>query len=134
MSETVSTKSVSSKVKRSDGWWGRVPASVLLDLTINSDAVRVYALLTLSVYEGSVARVGMRQMGKIMGKSAATIGRRIGELVAAGHLTIDAKRKNGQRGYYRLTSPVFGQKQGKVDVVRSAPRGKRLVSVEEKIA
>lgn len=131
MSETVSTKSVSSRVKRSDSWYGRVPASVLLDLTISSDAVRVYALLTLSVYQGRVAKVGMRQMGKIMGKSAATIKRRIAELTVAGHLKADVQRKNGQRGCYELTSPVFGQKQGNAAVVVSAPRGKRLVSVEK---
>lgn len=131
MGETVSTQKRFIKVKRSDGWYGRVPASVLLDLTISSDAVRVYALLTLSVYQGRIARVGMRQMGKIMGKSAATVKRRIAELTMAGHLKADDKRKNGQRGCYELTSPVFGQKQGKENVVVSAPRGKRLVSVEK---
>lgn len=133
MSETVLSKSVSSKVKRSDGWYGRVPASVSLDLSISSDAVRVYSLLALSVYQGSVARVGMRQMGQIIGKSAATVKRRIDELIRAGH--IKAKEaKSGQRAYYELLSPVFGQRQGKQDVVVSSPKGKRLASVEEKVA
>ncbi len=133
MSETVSSKSVSSKVKRSAKWYGRVPASVSLDLSISSDAVRVYSLLALSVYQGSVARVGMRQIGQIMGKSAATIKRRIDELVNAGHIKANAG-KLGERAYYELLSPVFGQKQGRHDVIVSSPRGKRLVSVEEKIA
>lgn len=133
MSETVSSKSVSSKVKRSGKssapWFARVPATVALDLALSSDAVRVYTLISLDVYEGRVARVGMRQMGKILGVSAATVMRRVRELLDAGHLRM--RTESGRRAFYEVTSPVFGQKQGKRTVVVSSPRGdRRYVSVD----
>ncbi len=133
MSETVSGKSVSSRVKRSDVrsalWWARVPASVALDPAISSDAVRVYTLISLDVYEGRVARVGMRQMGKILDVSAATIMRRVKELLAAGHIRM--RTEAGRRAFYEVTSPVFGQKQGRETVVVSSPRGgRRFASID----
>ena len=54
----------------------------------------------------------------------------IGRLVNGGHLQILAAER-GRRAMYILTSNVFGQKQGKVDEVISAPSGKRLVSVRK---
>ena len=135
MSETVRKKSVSFKVKRSARWYGRVPASVSLDLSVSSDAVRIYSLLALSVYQGNIARVGMRQLGKIIGKSAATVKRRIVELVKAGHLKPNTG-KSGERAFYELTSPVFGQKQrsGVTEVVSSPSRGRRYASLGKDVA
>ena len=85
-------------------------------------------MLALDVFEGRAASVGMRHLGKLLGKSAQTVQRRIGELVKAGHLEV-APVDLGRRATYVLTSPVFAQKQGKANVVVSLPRGKRLVSV-----
>ncbi len=127
-SGTLSDKTVPSRVEHSDLWWGRVPASVLLDPRLSSDAVRIYGMLALSVFEGRIASVGMRQLGKLIGKSAQTVQRRIAELVNAGHLAT-ASGQAGKRAKYELTSPVFAQKQGKVNVVVSSPRGRRLASV-----
>jgi hypothetical protein len=73
----------------------------------------------------------MRQLGQIIGRCAATVKARIDELIKAGYVEV-ADKKNGQRAYYSLTSPVFAQKQGKADVIVSTPRGKRLVSVERR--
>lgn len=87
-------------------------------------------MLALDVFEGRTASVGMRQLGKLLGKSAQTVQRRIGELVKADHVKI-APMEFGKRATYVLTSPVFAQKQGKVNVVVSSPRGgKRLASVD----
>lgn len=128
MRETVSGRSVSSKVKHSSRWFARVPATVALDPALSSDAVRVFSLISLDVYEGRVARVGMRQMGRILGVSAATIMRRVKELLAAGHLRMSTEK--GKRAFYEATSPVFGQKQGKRTVVVSSPKGRRYTSVD----
>jgi hypothetical protein len=96
---------------------------------VSSEAVRVYAVLALSVYQGRTSRVGMRQIGKIIGKCAATVKKRIDELVAAGHVRANMGR-SGQRAFYELTSPVFGQKHGKVTEVGVGPSGgRRLVSI-----
>lgn len=86
-------------------------------------------MLALDVFEGRTASVGMRQLGKIAGKSAQTVQRRMGELVATGHVKVSPK-VSGKRAIYELTSPLFGQKQGKVNVVVSAPNGgKRFASI-----
>lgn len=86
-------------------------------------------MLALDVFEGRTASVGTRQLGKLLGKSAQTVLRRIGELVKADHLKI-APIQTGRRATYELTSPIFAQKQGKANVVVSSPRGRRLVSVK----
>lgn len=73
----------------------------------------------------------MRQLGKAIGKSAATVKRRIDELVAAGHMRANTGT-NGQRAYYELTSPVFGQKQGKqTEIVVGDSGVPRYVSMEK---
>lgn len=121
-SETVS---VSSKVKR----YGRIPMELLLDRAVNSGAVRVYGLLASSVFQGNVATVGMRRIGKLIGKSPATVMRRLRELEAAGHIKTSPQR-SGQRGFYELTSPVFSQKQRAwiEEIISSPSRGRRLAS------
>jgi hypothetical protein len=127
MSETVSGKSVSSRVKR----YGRVPLRLALDPMISDQAKTVFAVIAAHVFQGSVARIGQRFLGDMLGLSAATIGRRIGELEAGGYVKKGEKR-NGYRGFYILTSPIFGQKQrsGDVDEVVSSPSGgRRLASV-----
>jgi len=91
-------------------------------------------MLALDVYEGRIASVGMRRIGTLIGKSAQTVLRRIGELVKTEHLRI-APKVAGRRAVYELASPVFAQKQGKVNVIVSSPRGgKRLASVKTESA
>lgn len=126
--ETVLAKSVSSRVKRSPGWYGRTPASVSLDVSISSEACRVYSIMALKTFQGSVAKIGMRQLGILIGKSPATAMRRVKELVSAGHLRV-SRKENGKRCWYEFTSPVFAQKQrAGIQEVIHYPR-KRMVSV-----
>lgn len=110
-----------------------VPCQVALDRRLSAEHLRIYVVMASSVYEGAVSKIGQRLIGRLVGLSAMTVGRRIAELVSFGHIRA-AKCKNGARGWYELTSEVFGQKQGKVDVVRHGPAGKRLVSVEDRSA
>ncbi len=130
MSETVSAKSVAAKMKRSAIWYGRVPASVSLDMSISSDAARVYSILSLNTYQGNTSALGMRQLGKLMKKSAATMMRRVDELIKAGHLKVSETEANGRRAIYVFTDPCFGQKQraGMKEVSTGPSGGQRLVS------
>lgn len=66
--------------------------------------------MSLKVFQGNAATVGIRKLATLTGKSKSTIHRLLQELHEAGHIA-PAGRKRGQRGYYVLTSPVFGQKQ-----------------------
>lgn len=109
-SVTVSAKSVTSRAGRSPKWHGRVPADVSLDLSVSSDAVRIYAILALKTFQGNISTIGLRQIGKLIGRSRTTIQRRVQELVNAGHVAV-SDADNGQRSHYELLSPVFGQKQ-----------------------
>lgn len=70
----------------------------------------------------------MRLMASELRTSRSVIAEAIRRLAERGHLTITASGR--ERPLYSLTSPVFGQKQGKEDVIVSGPRCKRLVSVD----
>jgi len=127
-SETVSAKSVTSKMGRSPLWHSRVPASVLLDLRISDRAVRVYSVLALKTYQGNIASIGCRQLSDLIGVGRMSAHRAVKELIAAGYVKAGGSG-NGQRAWYELTSPVFAQKQRSgVDESVDYPR-RRLVSV-----
>ena len=130
MSETVTGKSVSAKVKRSPRWHGRIPACVLLDPALDSLTVRIFGIMTLHVWQGNIAYIGMRLLAELCGVSPATVARRVKKLKESGYIATESV--NGKRSFYRLTSEVFGQKQRDGErVIVSGPRGrKRLVSVE----
>lgn len=104
-SETVYEKSVSSKVKRSPRWHSKAPASVSLDKSLSSDAKVVYFVMGLKTKDCHCT-VGMRYLGKLLNLSAATVMRRVDELVRAGHLE-RIPVASGQRAQYRFTSPAF---------------------------
>lgn len=109
--------------------YARIPREVLTDLAVSSDAKIVYAVLAMSTFQGSVAYVGQRRVGEILGMSQSTVSRRLAELERAGHI-VQASAERGKRSHWELTSLVFGQKQGRETVVVSAPSGgKRYASV-----
>ncbi|OFX13215.1 MAG: hypothetical protein A2Z18_11145 [Armatimonadetes bacterium RBG_16_58_9] len=126
---TVSAKSVTLRMGRCPKWYGRVPASISLDMALSDRAVRVYSILALKTYQGNIATFGSRQLGELIGVSRMSALRAIKELVAVGHLK--ASTKNGSRAFYELTSPVFAQKQGRKTEIAVGPSGgRRLVSIE----
>jgi DNA-binding MarR family transcriptional regulator len=94
----------------------------------------VYAELALWVFQGKTASVGLRKMAERLNMSRQTVISGIAELVTA-ELIEKGDVSKGQRGVYVLTSPVFGQKQGKVTEVGIGPSGgSRLVSIAEDVA
>jgi DNA-binding MarR family transcriptional regulator len=102
--ETVYEKSVSAKVRRSPRWFGKSPATVLLDNSLSDLAVRVYGTMGLKTEEGSCS-VGVRYLARILNSSSATIARKIAELVDAGHLK-RLPQDNGARAVFQFTSPA----------------------------
>ncbi len=110
--------------------FSRIPWTVGTDPKLSSFAVRVYVILAAHVFEGSTARIGVRALARYGAMSKNTANAAIVELSERGHIGI-ANMGRGQRQMYVLHSEMFGQKQGKVNIVRSTPRGKRLVSVEK---
>lgn len=108
----------------------RIPYEVGADPRLTTSDVRVYFALASAVWQGRTCTLGNDRIAAMTGVSPRQVRNSIKALVKAEHVQM-APRKRGQRAVYALTSPVFGQKQGKVNVVRSSPRGKRLVSVEK---
>ena len=104
--------------------YARLPREVLIDSAVSSDAKIVYAVLAMSTFQGSVAYVGQRFIGELLGMSQSTVSRRLKELERAGHV-VHAPDSRGKRAHWELTSPVFGQKQGRVTEVVTAPSGGR---------
>lgn len=108
----------------------RIPLSVWTDPKLHRADVHVYRVLAQAVWQGNVASIGMRRIAEESRMTLKNAHACIGRLVNGGHLQILAAER-GRRAMYILTSNVFGQKQGKVDEVISAPSGKRLVSVRK---
>lgn len=132
----VARKSV-QKVDRKSGHeqFFRLPASVLKDGTLTFAARCVYALLAGCTRQGTVARIGQREIARQLSAARSTVNSALGELASAGHLVTNGTGK--QRRTYHLVSDVFGQKQrdGVTEVV-STPRGsKYFASIgKEKLA
>lgn len=116
-------------MKRSERY-ARIPWALLMDTKITAEAKLVYAVLAGHAHQGAVASVGQRRIARMLAMGLATVSRKIAELENAAYIKTEHGGA-GRRSWYELLSPVFGQKQGRVDVVVSAPRGKRLVSVEK---
>ena len=106
----------------------RIPLSVWTDPKLHRADVHVYRVLAQAVWQGNVASIGMRRIAEESRMTLKNAHACIKRLVDCGHLRMSASER-GRRSMYILTSPIFGQKQGKVDEVVSAPSGKRLVSV-----
>lgn len=121
------TVSVSIREKHSSRY-GRIPKDLLCDKRVSAEAVRIFGCLALWVFQGNVARRGMRELGDEVGLSAATVYRRIKELQTFGYLEIgDTVR--GQRAFYVLNSMIFGKKQrAGVEELVSAPSGHRRLA------
>lgn len=111
--------------------YARIPLTVIADSQLSRLDIMVYAAISSPVFQGNVANIGSRRIAEIARTTQRMVLKSIRKLVDAGHLAIAESKGKGYRSMYILTSPVFGQKQGKVNVVRSTPRGKRLVSVEK---
>lgn len=118
--------------RKTEKWYGRTPATVSFDLSMSSDAVRVFSVMALFVFQGNIVAIGLRELGKLCGISAASAMRRVKELEAGGHVRVK-RGSNGQRAHYELVSPVFAQKQraGVEEVVETPSGARRMVSVRE---
>lgn len=107
--------------------YARLPWSVLTDRTLSSDAKVVYGIMAGHVFQGNVAYIGQRLIADLSGFSPAKVNRLLKKLAQYIDVRTDGP---GRRSFYVLKSPVFGQKQGKEDVIVNGPRGKRLASVD----
>lgn len=107
--------------------YSRIPDSVLLDCDLTPAARCVYAFLARHVFEGKVARLGQRLIARKLGLNRETVESAIRQLAKRDHLVVVGDGKS--RRMYVLSSDIFGQKQGIKTIIRSSPRGKRMVSV-----
>lgn len=110
--------------------YARIPRSVLFAAGVLTAEQRcVYGALADQVWQGRTAALGERLMAKKLGFSRSTVQEALRVLQTKGFIQRSEKRIN-RRWCYELVSPVFGQKQGRVDEVF----GGRLVSQEESVA
>ena len=112
----------------------RLPETVLHDERLSPAAKLVYAELALWVFQGRTCSIGMRKIAERLGFSKTTVADAMDSLVQLGAIQVKSGQGHGKRSVYVLTSPVFGQKQGRVTEAVSAPSGGRRyasVVVEE---
>lgn len=109
--------------------YARIPDSVIEDQRLKSIDVHVYSALSLWVFQGRTAQVGTRWIAEKVHADRKRVLASLKRLEANGH--VKAEKESGRRTVYVLTSPVFGQKQGKQKVVvRGKSGGKVLASME----
>jgi hypothetical protein len=108
--------------------YSRMPKSVLHDKSLTSTAKCIYADLAISVYQGSVCKIGIRLIAKHLGFNKDTVMAGLKELAACDHITIRGVGK--ERRTYHLHSDIFGQKQraGVQEVAGGPSGGQRMVS------
>lgn len=117
-----------------DVLYSRLPFSVLCDPVLTFADKAIYAAAAVFVWHGRVCVEPCAVVAEMCGASKRQAMKSLAALAKRGHIKFDDGKKERKVNPVELTSPVFGQKQGKADVIVSSPLGKRLVSVEEKIA
>lgn len=103
------------------GSYGRIPQQVILDAALSDRDVRVYCALALVERDG-VVNCGSRKLAQLCAMTKSTIHRRIANLAARGHISVETPVKTGQRSVYRLTAPIF--ETATLDASKPAPRPK----------
>lgn len=107
---------------------------MLHDERLSPAAKLVYAELALWVFQGRTCSIGIRKIAERLSLSKTTVVEAMDSLVRLGAIQVKSGQGRGKRSVYVLMSPVFGQKQGRVTEVVSAPSGGRRfasVAVEE---
>lgn len=97
---------------------------MLHDRELSFAARCIYGVLAETVWQGTTARIGQRRIAFLLGCTQETVGIGLRELEARKHISIVGAGK--ERRVYVLHSDVFGQKQGRKDVIV----GGRYVSVD----
>jgi len=89
--------------------WAKVVESVLCDLGLSSNAVRVFCNLALWALrgDGKVSR-GRRAIAAATGMSRDTVSSAIRQLKERGHIRVDGTGR--ARRHYFLLSPVYSEK------------------------
>ncbi len=107
---------VSEPVSRSR--YARIPLEVLFDSRLTARAVRVYEVLASACWHGSEVEIGKRRIAAQIKMAERLVLESLIELEVAGHIE-RLLRQRGQRGRYRLFSPLFCEK--------GVPASKRLL-------
>ena len=112
--------------------YSRLPREVISDRRLNGTDLRVYGVLAAHSWQGSVVTVGKRRIAKLAPCAERLVSPSLTKLEAAGHVQ-RVPRKKGQRGFYMLTSLVFGQKQraGVHETIAIPDGRRRLASVRK---
>ena len=130
MVDTGQPVSVKSGGDGSTTRYTRIPLEVLSDERLKALDIRVFGAVAIWAFQGKTARVGTRWIAETVHAERGRVLESIGRLIQFGHLQI-ADAAKGKRTAYLITSPVFGQRQGKEEiVVRGKSGGKVLASVE----
>jgi hypothetical protein len=112
--------------------FSRVPREVSTDRRLTRVDLRVYAVLSAFCWQGSTVSAGKRLIAKQAPCAERLVAPSLKRLERTGHI-LKVPRKRGQRGFYHLSSLVFGQKQrAGVHEMTVTPGGKRrLASVRK---
>jgi hypothetical protein len=127
------SKSAPQTGSKSAPRYARLPLTVLRDSELLPVARLVYCELALWVFQGATCSIGQRAIAERLGIARNTVADALEQLEQRGHVELN-RTTHGRRAMYILTSPVFGQKQGRATEVVSAPSGGRRyasVVVEE---
>lgn len=87
--------------------FSRVPEDVLTSPNLCATDIRVYAAMSLHVYDGNVVAVGQRRLAKVACVDRRTLRRSLTNLARGGFICV-AVKPLGRRSAFVLNSTVFG--------------------------
>lgn len=120
-----------AKCQQGTKHFGRTPLDVLADKRLTYADKVLYGVMSYHVWEGNICCAPIRQLALMAAMSDCQVMRSLARLKGLGFIAPGAENIERRRAAYMLVSPVFGQKQGREDVVRQSKRGtKRYTSMD----
>lgn len=110
--------------------FGRVPIEVSCDERLRNLDVRLYGFMAAFTFHGNACEMSLQQMAEACHTSRRSIMRALDRLVECGYIVPGLHNRERQRSFYALTSKIFGQRQGKEDVIVRSKHGSRYVSMD----
>lgn len=110
--------------------YGRAPLTANQDRRLKNSDIRLYVAMAARVWQGNVCRLSFSELSELSTLTKRTIIDSIKRLERYGYIEAIGKKQERSVTFYVLKSIIFGQKQGREDVIVSSPRGQRYVSMD----
>ena len=88
--------------------FSRIPEEVLLDKALTNGDIRLYAVLSMHVFEGNICCIGQRRLATLCNCDRRTIRERLTNLARSGHISTSTVKLQ-RRAVFQLNSTIFNR-------------------------